>query len=191
MQALRRLGNFGPDWYPPWESPAPYELAPAAQARPAKSPQDHLASSEEHIGPIFKHPEEPVVWSPGEVAALKERLPSYDIHGPGVYAICEGESGLFGVNSRLLAVRRGVLHVEDAAHMCDSMRDCTHFSVTVGPDGLFGWEPPQGLPYRADFCKGRLVSMAKVDGLNTFVGVKRRSVALEPPVEESRCVNTP
>mmetsp|Transcript_33455 Transcript_33455/g.106052 ORF Transcript_33455/g.106052 Transcript_33455/m.106052 type:complete len:269 (-) Transcript_33455:32-838(-) len=192
---------MGPRWIPAWAAPTPYDVyrvqqelgrtstprgvlpAAAAGTTPGSREERLLAADRKDFWPLGVHDNEPVVWTGDDVARLRERLPAYDIRGPGMYAICDGESGLFGAQSRLLDVRRDVAHVEDAAHMCDVLPGCTHFSVTVGPDYPFGWEPRQGMPFRADFCGGPKVTIAEVKHMNTFVGIKRTAASTTPPAE--------
>jgi len=171
--------------HPPAESPSKLpgadlsrEEAPGAEA----GAKDSKGKRGRGFWPLGVHSNEPVEWSAEDVAKLKERLPSYDVRGPGKYAICHGESGLFGAHSRLLATRRRVYSVEDAARMCDEWPGCTHFSVTVGPDYPMGWEPLHWLPFRADLCGGQKISIANIEGVNAFVGIKRTKQLL-PPAE--------
>uniref|UniRef100_A0A7S4V4P1 Uncharacterized protein n=1 Tax=Alexandrium monilatum TaxID=311494 RepID=A0A7S4V4P1_9DINO len=197
--------GYGEMWIPSWSAPTPYvhddaidasriDHGPAARASSSRargagaSGGDPAGSSEEGEGfwPLGVGENEPVKWTGEDVARLRDSLPGYDIQGPGVVAVCSGESGLFGRHSRLLDVRRPVFRVEEAARMCDEMPGCTHFSVTVGPDYPMGYEPRHWLPLRADLCKGPLITVKENEGVNSFVGVRRRSAAHAPPARAAQ-----
>jgi len=70
--------------------------------------------------------------------------------------------------------------------MCDELPGCTHFSVTVGPDYPMGYEPRQFMPFRAELCGGPKISLQKVEGVNSFVGIRRRHARLIPPAEAAQ-----
>merc|ERR1711971_234120 len=119
-------------------------------------------------------------WSGYEVQKWKEEHPvlnNFDIRGPGVYAICHSETGVSRPeDDRHLETIRGVWNLWDAAEICNKHKLCTHFSVTLGPDMMWFYEPRQGLPGRLDLCKGPKVTMNKWRGkfgtMNSFAGVK-------------------
>lgn len=167
---------------PPWAPPPPHQLTP---------PSWHLPTLAHH-GPVY--------WTDDEVAEVQDSLPQYVIKGPGKYVICDGESGLFGANSRLITSHGGMRSVQQAAQLCDGTPGCTHFSVSVGPpkqpdaaatgplagesccsEEASGWRQRQGAPLRVDLCKGPLVTVADVEGLSTFAGIKRSVLGDDGP----------
>lgn len=175
FKSLLSLGH--PHWFPPWTAPTPEEAYRAAhpEGRPRTPKQKWEAAKIKNAldKGLLAYEGEPVKWSSDDVKALKMRVKNYDIEGPGKAAVCHGESGLFGKASRLLRTVRGIYHVEDAAKMCDILPKCTHFSITVGPDYAQPEEDMRGMPFRADFCKGRMVTTKDFPGMNTFVGVRK------------------
>lgn len=185
-----------PMWIPASASPSPIEICrlehPDDVARCndplPKELQGHALSAREkeimQQWPLGLHPGMDVAtWEPREVDHLKNKLPQYLIVGPGKYAVCHGQSGLFGAQSRLIREEEKVFTVEEAAHICDQIPECSHFSINAGPDWPHLYKPPWGIPFRAFFCKGPLVSTLSVPGVNSFVGVKRSINADLPPVD--------
>lgn len=116
---------------------------------------------------------EKAVWTPKDVEELKAKLLGYKIKGPGSRAICSGQGRLEGERLRLLEVRRGVRTVEEAAGICDDLEECTHFSITVGPEYPSTDDWATGVPYRAEFCRGPMVSILDDTNSHSFVGIKK------------------
>lgn len=123
------------------------------------------------------------VWTPKDVEELRAKLPKYRIKGPGSRAICWGQSRLDGPRLRLIQTKRGVRTVEQAAAICDRMEGCTHFWITVGPDYPSVKDWVTGVPYRAEFCRGPMVTVLNDLNSHSFVGIKKtwaREHALSP-----------
>ncbi|CAE7226437.1 unnamed protein product [Symbiodinium sp. KB8] len=136
--------------------------------------------------PFGIRPEDKEVWTPKDVEELKRRLPAYNIKGPGVRAICWGQGELVGARLRLIKRQRGVHSVEEAAQICDDLEGCTHFSIRVGPDFPMteDIDLDKGIPYRAEFCRGPMVTTVDFPRTHSFVGIKKyaaREGDLPPP----------
>jgi len=133
------------------------------------------------IWPFGVRKYEKSVWTPKDVDELRAKLPGYKIKGPGSRAICWGQGRLDGPRRRLIEMRRGVYTMEEAAAICDDMEECTHFWMTVGPEypNVVDWE--KGIPYRAEFCRGPMVSILDDTNGHSFVGIKKRHSGAPPP----------
>lgn len=152
-------------WEPQWEAPSPLKDFKLHNLIFTYNNPKHLPMDVVPFG------DELITWSKKDVARMRVLLPDYKIYGPGKVAICHGQSGLFGAKSRRISKQIGVHSVQEAAQMCDAYANCTHFSVTVGPDHILGRERRGAKPFTAEFCKGPLISMQDVDVYNTFTGL--------------------
>mmetsp|Transcript_47556 Transcript_47556/g.111211 ORF Transcript_47556/g.111211 Transcript_47556/m.111211 type:complete len:320 (+) Transcript_47556:40-999(+) len=201
--------NFSPPWqFPSVEEvrcklgygcagPGPYKTA-AQQAEDALEQKARELAAKEAMQefdadgkptgppawPFGVQSDDKEIWTPKDVEELKGRLPDYKIKGPGVRAICWGQGELVGKRLRFIKYKRGVRTVEEAAHICDDMEDCTHFSIMVGPDYPSTHDWPTGIPYRAEFCRGPMVTTVDFPHTHSFVGIKKyaaREHDLPPP----------
>mmetsp|Transcript_121682 Transcript_121682/g.344199 ORF Transcript_121682/g.344199 Transcript_121682/m.344199 type:complete len:299 (-) Transcript_121682:6-902(-) len=132
------------------------------------------------------HENERLEWTQKDIEDEQRAIPHYSIEGPGKYAACFGQSGLYGIKSKLIRVARGVFTMKEAARRCDATPGCTHFSWTAGPAMALPYEPLQGFPYRLDLCKGEKVIIDDFPDMNTFVGVRGM-----PPSEANPRIESP